>query len=385
MMKKNISTINKHYYSKYTPLKEDSENQITFMQPQVKQRNSNLELYRIIVMLLIVAHHYVVNSGLMEEMAKEPLSSRSLFFYIFGMWGKTGINCFVMITGYFMCKSQITIHKFLKLLLQVEFYNILIFIIFTWSGYQSFNLKESLRAFLPVKSIADDFTSCFLVFYLFIPFLNILIRNLSKQQHLLLVLLCLFTYTLMGTASFHVTMNYVSWFCVLYFIASYIRIYGFFPQFSTAKWGGITFVLMLLSILSVLFMAYKISFGIIANIPYKYVSDSNKFLSVATGVALFMTFKNFKMKYNKWINTIAASTFGVLLIHANSDTMRQWLWRDTLQNAEQFYMSYACAHAMISVITIFAICIAIDYIRIHTLEKWMFIVIDKYLAKYKLK
>ena len=47
------------------------------MQPQIKQRNSNLELYRIIVMLLIVAHHYVVNSGLMEEMAKEPLSCRT--------------------------------------------------------------------------------------------------------------------------------------------------------------------------------------------------------------------------------------------------------------------------------------------------------------------
>lgn len=50
------------------------------MQPQVKQRNSNLELYRIIVMLLIVAHHYVVNSGMIEEMTKDPLSSRSLFF-----------------------------------------------------------------------------------------------------------------------------------------------------------------------------------------------------------------------------------------------------------------------------------------------------------------
>ena len=29
-----------------------------------KNRDSNLELYRIIVMLLIIAHHYVVNSGL---------------------------------------------------------------------------------------------------------------------------------------------------------------------------------------------------------------------------------------------------------------------------------------------------------------------------------
>lgn len=75
------------------------------VQIQKKQRNSNLELCCIIVMLLIVAHHYVVNSVMAEEMAKEPLSSRSLF-YIFGMWGKTGINCFVMITGYFMCKSR---------------------------------------------------------------------------------------------------------------------------------------------------------------------------------------------------------------------------------------------------------------------------------------
>lgn len=83
---------------------------------QGKTRNSNLELYRIIVMILIVAHHYVVNSGLMDELVKDPLSSKSLFFYLFGMWGKTGINCFVMITGYFMCKSHITIRKFLKLL-----------------------------------------------------------------------------------------------------------------------------------------------------------------------------------------------------------------------------------------------------------------------------
>ena len=80
-------------------------------------------------------------------------------------------------------------------------------------------------------------------------------------------------------------------------------------------------------------MAYKINLGL-PRFPYSYVSDSNTFLAVATGVSLFMTFKDLKMKYHKWINTIAASTFGVLLIHANSDTMRLWLWRDTLQNVE---------------------------------------------------
>ena len=87
-------------------------------------------------------------------------------------------------------------------------------------------------------------------------------------------------------------------------------------------------------------MAYKIKFGL-ANNPYKYVSDSNTFLAVATGVSLFMTFKDMKMKYHKWINTIAASTFGVLLIHANSDTMRQQIRKDTQQKKEQLYKTYA--------------------------------------------
>ena len=31
----------------------------------IKHRSSSFELYRIIVMMAIVAHHYVVNSGLM--------------------------------------------------------------------------------------------------------------------------------------------------------------------------------------------------------------------------------------------------------------------------------------------------------------------------------
>ncbi len=32
-----------------------------------KKRDSNIELLRIILMIVIVAHHYVVNSGIMES------------------------------------------------------------------------------------------------------------------------------------------------------------------------------------------------------------------------------------------------------------------------------------------------------------------------------
>ena len=81
------------------------------------ERRSNLELYRIIAMLFIIAHHYVVHSGLrgLESIRLDPMSFHSQFILLFGAWGKIGINCFVLITGYFMCTRSISLRKFLKL------------------------------------------------------------------------------------------------------------------------------------------------------------------------------------------------------------------------------------------------------------------------------
>ena len=96
------------------------------------KRNTNLELYRVIVMLLILAHHFVVNSGLLNVVMQEPGRIRSMFVIFFGAWGKTGINCFVLITGFYMCKKKITLKKYLQLLLEVEFYNIVILSCYIW-------------------------------------------------------------------------------------------------------------------------------------------------------------------------------------------------------------------------------------------------------------
>ena len=51
-------------------------------------------------------------------------------FALFGWGRKTGINCFVLITGYFMCQSQASMRKFLKLVLEVEFYKLLFCLVF---------------------------------------------------------------------------------------------------------------------------------------------------------------------------------------------------------------------------------------------------------------
>lgn len=353
-----------------------------------KERNSNIELYRIIVMLLIVMHHYVVNSGLLDEMFKTPLAPESIFLYLFGMWGKTGIDCFVLITGYFMCKSSISLYKFVKLLLQVELYNILFGCIFLYAGYMPLSVSSIIQIVNPIASVNTDFTSCFLLFYLFIPFLNILLNNLSKSQHLLLLVLSLGTYTILGTIPWiGITFNYITWFCVLYVVASYIRIHGIWRSEDKMFWGGVSLVLILISVLSVLVMLFRgVYSGVALNwgLLMFFVSDSNKLLAFLVSVSTFMFFKNIHIRQSKLINTIASCTFGVLLIHANSDAMRQWLWKDTCNNVGMFHSGMIYIHALCVPIVVFIVCVIIDYCRQQFIERPYLDSVLKIIQKNKL-
>lgn len=335
-----------------------------------KVRSSNLELFRIISMLLIIAHHYVVNSGLSASdgpLYTEALSVNSVIMFLFGAWGKTGINCFLMITGYFMCTSQITAKKYAKLLLEVYFYRISIYLVFVCTGLKTFSVLSFAENFFLIRNINQNFTNCFLVFYLFIPFLNILIKNMNEKQHIRLLALVGFTYIILGTLpKFSITMNYVSWFMVLYLIASYIRLYPKKLFSKNAFWGAATVFSVLLSAASVIGCAW-ISIRTNSERAYMFVTDSNTALAVMTGVCSFMFFKNLSVPYSKFINTLGASTFGVMLIHGNRN-VRNWLWFDLLNNTGVYHESYVWGHAVLSVIGIFTVCTVIDVLRIHLLE-----------------
>lgn len=320
-------------------------------------------------MILIVAHHYVVNSGVLEILAQEPSSARSIFYYLFGMWGKTAINCFVMITGYFMCTKAITVRKFLTLLAEVYFYRIVIFIIFLICGKESISFYSLFELLIPVQGVGSGFVDSFLLFYLLIPFLTIIIivQHTSRRQHLMLVTGSLLVFSVMGTIPFFpVIFNYVEWFCILFFLASFVRLHPH-PVFMKKKlWGGVLSGTLFLSYLSVIFCIWaKAYFHLEFLGPYWFVSDSNKLLAVAVALSSFLWVKNLDLKQSPVINTIAATTFGVFLIHTNSDAMREWLWVDTLNVAGQFDASWGSVllHSFGCVVLVFAICSLLDYCR----------------------
>ena len=277
-----------------------------------------------------------------------------------------------------MCRSNLTLRKYLKLLLEVYFYRFVIYALFLIFGRQSLSVSKILMMLLPFSSITDGFTSCFLAFYLFIPFLNLAINAMNRKQHGLLVCLLLLIYTVLATIpKVYVTFNYVTWFIVLYFVGSYLRLYP-------VKWvenhaGRKLFVTIVLAVSSfVLLVFYVKKSGRELYTAYYLISDSNKPFAFLISVFAFSFFRQLKLGYHPWINTIASTTFGVLLIHANSDAMRAWLWRDLLNNGSMYYSQWWILHALLSVLAVFCVCSFLDYLRIKLIERPFFRLYDQH-------
>lgn len=340
-----------------------------------KPRDSNIELLRIFMMLVIVAHHYVVNSGITDVMslpltcAKFP-NFNTLFALVFGWGGKMAINCFLLITGYFMCQQKFRWQKVLFLYAQIKFYNIIIYMFFLFSGYECFSLKVLYKTVFSVAyGFGNGFTASFLGLYLLVPFLNKVIHGLEKKelQQLLFILSVLFT----GFSTFllNTAFEYIGWYVTVYLLGSYMRLYPI-EVFQKKQFTNLMMVLSLvlswLSVISIIAVSCVIG----KKLPYHFfVNDSNKILAIVPAVLLFYVFKNMDIRPSRVINTIAASTFGVLLIHANSDTMRIWLWRDICDNVGAFQTSYFPVHALLITMAVYFVCTCIDMVRKYVCKK----------------
>lgn len=67
---------------------------------------------------------------------------------------------------------------------------------------------------------------------------------------------------------------------------------------------------------------------------------------------------------------------GVLLIHANSDAMRKWLWGDVINSVGHYSDRYMPLYAICCVVAVFIICIVIDVLRKKVIEPPFFNWVD---------
>lgn len=348
---------------------------------EAKTRKSNIELFRIVIMLLIIGSHYVMNGGISKMFGPHNLGVNTLFFEAVSWEGKMGINCFLLITGYFMCKQELKWIKFIKLTSQILFYDWTTYFLLVYIGADDFSLI-SVLAHIPVVNGLKTFTWGYMMLYLLVPFLNVTISALSKKQFQSLLILLTLIYSVLPTLFYSKMFEYVGWYATMYLVGAYIRIYPY-DWFNSKKivLGGAVFSL-LLSTFTVWSITWLSSYvDIMKNFQY-FVVDSNKPFAFICSVFLFLYFLyHVKISYSRIINQMALTTFGVLLIHMHSDAMASLLWGKILRNVDYAMTELAIPHFIVSVIFVYSVCVVIDLLRIYLIERPLFSFIQLRIKK----
>ncbi len=349
-----------------------------------KLRSSNIELYRIIMMLIIIAHHLVVNSGVTEAFSFKNVTGNMIFLYLFGFGGKPMIDGFLLITGYFSIKGKFTVEKALKVLAEIVFYKVGFYFLFCLLGLQTFDFQSFKETVFYVFYAGHTaFPATYFWLYLLTPFLNKLVDGLSKKNYQCLLGVLLMYFTIISTVIDTVdTFNELGWYVTVYFIGGYLRLYE--PKFlnNSVKSGLLSLVSLLACYASILAIINDHIEGITKLSPFYYVQNAHKLLGVLLAITSFQFFRHLKVPTSRIVNTMASSIFGVLLIHGNGATMRKWLWRDFLDIKGHYEWEWLPLYSIVCVVAIFLVCTALDLIRIHLLEKPAFIVYRKIEEKF---
>ena len=152
-----------------------------------KERSSNIELLRIFSIMLIISFHYVFKGGFYFETA----TVNKIIVDVFTMFGELGVNLFVLITGYFMIHGTFRWKKVIYLMIEVQFYNALTLLI-AYRGNMAGLLAElNFRSFFPNIYGLYWFVVCYMLLYIMSPYLNRLIKGMTKQENEKFLLICL--------------------------------------------------------------------------------------------------------------------------------------------------------------------------------------------------
>lgn len=351
-----------------------------------KIRESGLELLKIICIVLIILHHYSVHGG--YKYTVDTLNKKIIFIQILSLYGKVACSIFALSTGYFMIKSKASLKENIKkaLMINIEmfFYSAIILGIFYYKKIgkiDKITIKQSLISLI----WGNWYIVAYTMLLLLIPYLNKMIKTLSKSQHRGLIILMLIIWCVIPTITdFKWKFSDIDFFIVMYVIGGYIRLYEVDKMKYANKWNLIIVISSaLLLVLSVFYFDNKgiklHDNNIIKNATK--MKNINSIYSVILAISSFLLFKRFTFK-SKIINRISQSTLGIYLIHDN-DLVRPYLWKNLWANTTYCSKRFLVLiqHITIKTLAVFLICLVIDQIRLLTIDKVFRKIVDKYYDK----
>ncbi len=341
------------------------------------RRQPNFELLRIVAMFMIIALHYLVKGNVAAPYSE----SRSMVNY--AAWFAeafciVAVNCYVLLSGYFLVESEWRPGKVISLLAQILFYSLLVpaaMLCIGMISWRELDLYDWIGFLFPIGTEHYWFATAYLGLYLFAPLLAAGVRKMEKKTLQLVIALLLLFFSAEKTvlpvliATDRYGYDY-GWFLCLFLIAAYLRLYGW-RWLEEKRHGLCLYVGMCVCIFAVSAAAGLLgdrveAFSYYAEMPYTY----NYLPCLLGAVGLFGVFRKITIREGRWaglIRRVAPYTFGVYLLHEHILIRYEWMnWLrvDAVRGSLLFL-----PHMVWCICVVFSAGILTDFVRAWLFEK----------------
>lgn len=343
-----------------------------------KERESGIELLRIILMLQVIYLH-VSNFGEFGSINHDWGGWHELIYWCNQTLCRCPVYVFMIISGYFSVSSKATMRTVWKkagnVYLPMIFYSVILTLVLCASSLADFSGYNIIKSFFPVTSRTWYFMTNYLLVLVLSPVVNAALNKLSKRDFQILLCVLFFLFSIWQVLAYFEPFSKIIsidsvmetkkgrglyGFLFMYIIGAYIRLHT--KRKEKTEWKYLLFFIGFAVLDIVLVYAFK-GVPVLENYV-KVVNYNNAPVAILQGIMLFMFFRTLRFK-SKIINRISHHNLGVYMIHEHW-LMRPVIW-DKIFVATQnpvFYTSPFYLFKIYGIILVIYIsCWTIDLLR----------------------
>ncbi|MDE7324477.1 MAG: acyltransferase [Lachnospiraceae bacterium] len=336
----------------------------------MEKRQSNFEWLRILCMFLIVGFHITGQTNMDGYGTGDGI----VYYYciLIGSAGRLVCNTFVMIGAWFLVDSKFRPERVINLWLEIFIYSVAITVICFGIGCEDASTITLIQAFFPIFGRPVWFGAEYICLLLLTPWLNEMLTE--KNMHRTRQAVKLFAILIIGCATLfpigHTTPAFseLIWFCFLYlFTGLYKRGQMPFCQ-KIERYSFLWFILSYLILCSMRILADTMGLEPLRYLYTYYRGHYESLLGFACSFFLFLTFKNWKAGYNRFVNLVSRASFAVYVIH-QTPAFYRYMWNGIFQVDASVENGNIIGYSLLVIAVIFAVSVCVDNIRLLVLDK----------------
>lgn len=308
-------------------------------------RNSNIELLRLVLMVMIIMHHIVT------QVFSPHFSNR--YWGTFDTFLHTGVIVFILISGYYGIHFKK--EKILKLICEIIFYGVTL----GWVAYLFVGGRFLIiiKSFFLFSNGFYWFVACYLQLYLLAPLLNNGLASMKKKHYLLTIMSLVFIVNYLGCIRNVVTVgNGKDLLSFIYFYVIGNAIHKFGLAVNSMFYRFLFFAVFFVFV-ALLLVPYDM-FLVLENYIYRYNSP----ILMLFSIFLFLSFLRCSYQ-NNLINWLAASSFSIYLIHEHP-LLREYIYIMPFRFVQENFSNMEFPLLVLGAIIISILCIMLDKGRI---------------------